>query len=53
MAALCGAQEPCELTVEGTLSQLDVSPELPTRVLLSNVRVIPEPHPPGTGTARG
>ena len=39
MATLCGAQEPCELTVEGTLSQLDASPELPTRVQLSNVRV--------------
>ena len=52
MAALCGTQEPCDVTVDGTLSQLDVSPELPTRVQLSNVRILPRPHLPGTKTAR-
>lgn len=52
LSALCGATDPCEVTVEGTLSQLDVSPELPTSVQLSNVRIISEPHLPGTKTAR-
>ena len=52
MTALCGGRDPCDVTVEGTLSQLDVSPELPTNVQLSNVRIVPEPHLPGTKTAR-
>jgi hypothetical protein len=48
----CGRQESCELTVEGTLSQLDVSPELPTSVQLSNVRILPPTPTPRTQTAR-
>jgi hypothetical protein len=52
MTALCGAAEQCEITIDGTLSQLDVSPELPTSVQLSNVRVIPRTHLPSTKTAR-
>jgi hypothetical protein len=40
---VCGSQEQCEVTIEGTLSELDISPELPTKVTLSNVRVVPAP----------
>jgi len=40
LAAACGDREPCELTVAGTLSALDVSPELPTRVALTDVRIV-------------
>lgn len=36
----CGTAEPCELTFEGTLSELVLSPELPTNVRFSDVRVI-------------
>lgn len=50
LAGACGGQDPCEVTIEATLSKLEVSPELPTRVQLSNVRILP-PHP-GTQTAR-
>lgn len=39
LTGLCGSREQCDITVEGTVSQLDVSPEMPTSVLLSNVRV--------------
>lgn len=49
---LCGSQEQCQVTVEGTLTRLDVSPELPTSVQLSNVRIVLQPHLPGTKTAR-
>jgi hypothetical protein len=49
---LCGSQEQCEVTVEGMLSRLDVSPELPTSVQLSNVRIVPTAHLPSTQTAR-
>jgi len=52
LTALCGTEDPCEVTVEGTLNQLDVSPELPTSVQLSNVRVVPRTHLPSTKTAR-
>lgn len=52
MAGACKGREPCEVTIEGTLSQLDVSPELPTRVQLSNVRIAPPPAP-RTETAHG
>ena len=48
---LCGNHEQCDVTVEGTVSRLDVSPELPTSVQLSNVQILPPPHP-GTQTAR-
>ncbi|HET7503471.1 MAG TPA: hypothetical protein VFK02_20760 [Kofleriaceae bacterium] len=37
----CGSQPQCDVTIEGTLSKLEVSPELPTALQLSNVRVIP------------
>lgn len=40
---VCGSRESCEVTIEGTLSELDVSPELPTKVALSNVRIVPAP----------
>src|SRR5262245_11340267 len=52
LSSMCGEQEQCEVTVEGTLSQLDVSPELPTSVQLSNVRLVSQPHLPRTQTAR-
>ena len=39
----CEGQEPCEITVEGTVSELEVSPELPTKVQLSKVRLVPGP----------
>jgi hypothetical protein len=52
MSSMCGEQEQCEVTVEGTVRQLDVSPELPTSVQLSNVRLVSEPHLPRTRTAR-
>jgi len=40
LARRCGAAEPCELAVEATLSTLVVSPELATRVRLSDVRIV-------------
>jgi hypothetical protein len=51
LADFCGTQEQCEVTVEGTLTELDVSPELPTHVQLSNVRIVIQPHLPRTKTA--
>ena len=51
LAGVCGGQDPCEVTIEATLSKLEVSPELPTSVQLSNVQIVPPPHP-GTQTAR-
>jgi hypothetical protein len=51
LVAACSGQDPCEVTVEGTLSKLEVSPELPTSVQLSNVQIVLPPHP-GTQTAR-
>ena len=50
LAGVCGGQDPCEVTIEATLSKLEVSPELPTSVQLSNVQIL-LPHP-GTQTAR-
>jgi hypothetical protein len=50
LAGRCGSQDQCEVTIEATLSKLEVSPELPTSVLLSNVQILPPPHP-GTQTA--
>ena len=52
LAAMCGNQEQCEATIEATVSQLDVSPDLPTSVQLSNVRLVSQPHLPRTQTAR-
>ena len=52
LAGLCGNQDPCDVTIEGTLSQLDVSPDLPTRVQLSEVRILPPTPTPRTQTAR-
>ena len=52
LTAMCGNQQQCDVTVEGTVSQLDVSPELPTSVQLSNVRLVTQPHLPRTQTAR-
>ena len=49
---LCGSREQCDVTIEGTMSQLEVSPELPTSVQLSNVRIIPPTSLPRTQTAR-
>jgi hypothetical protein len=43
LARACGSQDQCEVTIEGTLSKLDVSPELPTALELSNVRVVAAP----------
>jgi hypothetical protein len=40
LATACGSQERCEVTIEGTLRKLEVSPELPTALQLSNVRVV-------------
>jgi hypothetical protein len=40
LAAVCGDQPACQVTLEGTLGQLEVSPELPTRVQLANVRIV-------------
>jgi hypothetical protein len=41
LARTCRSQEPCEVTIEGTLSELEVSPELATKVTISNVRIVP------------
>jgi hypothetical protein len=43
LATQCGSQDPCAVTIEGTMSELDVSPELPTKLQLSNVRLVPAP----------
>jgi hypothetical protein len=40
IAAGCGEHDQCELVVEGTLSELALSAELPTSVRFSDVRVI-------------
>jgi hypothetical protein len=37
--ALCGAA-PCEIEIQGTLSRLELSGELPTSVHLAGVRVL-------------
>jgi len=41
LAQQCGSQDQCEVTIEGTLSELEVSAELATRVAISNVRLVP------------
>jgi len=43
LAQACDGQDQCEVTVEGILSELEVSPELPTKVVLSKVRLVPGP----------
>src|SRR5512140_10655 len=43
LAAACDGKEQCEVTIEGTLSEIEVSPELPTKVVLSKVRLVPGP----------
>ena len=47
LARRCGDQEQCEITIEATVSKLEVSPELPTSVQLSGVRIVsPSPSIP-------
>jgi len=43
LAKACDGQEQCEVTIEGILSELEVSPELPTKVVLSKVRLVSGP----------
>lgn len=40
MDKACAADSDCDVTVEGTLTSLTVSPDLPTNVELTNVRVV-------------
>ena len=40
VVAGCGAKEQCELEIEGKLDELVASPEMPTSMKLSGVRVI-------------
>ena len=35
----CAGQDPCEVTIEATVSKLEASPELPTSVQLSSVKL--------------
>ena len=47
LTRMCGNREQCEVTIEATLSKLEVSPELPTSVQLSGVRIVsPSPSNP-------
>ena len=39
VVAACGSAEQCDLEIEGTLAELDVSPEMPTHMKLSDVQV--------------
>lgn len=41
LARTCGDRDQCDVTIEGTLSELELSPELPTTVRLSSVRIVP------------
>jgi hypothetical protein len=41
LAQTCGNRDQCDVTIEGTLSELEVSPEFPTTVRLSGVRIVP------------
>jgi hypothetical protein len=36
----CGTAEQCELVIEGTLSELALSPEMPTNVRFADVKVV-------------
>jgi hypothetical protein len=38
--ASCGKSERCELTFEGTLSELTVSPDLPTSLRFTDVKIV-------------
>jgi hypothetical protein len=38
--AACGTADQCDFTFDGTLSELNISGELPTRMTFSNVRVV-------------
>ncbi len=40
VAAACGDQPRCEITVEGLLEKLDVSAQMPTNLKFSNVRIV-------------
>jgi hypothetical protein len=40
LEAGCGAREQCEVEIEGTLAELVASPELPTSMKFSDVRVV-------------
>ena len=40
LARRCGDREQCEVEIEATLGRLEVSPELPTSVQLSNVKLV-------------
>ena len=40
MDKACAADRDCEVTIEGTLTSLTVSPDLPTNVELTDVRVV-------------
>jgi len=40
LTARCSGQDTCDVTIEATLSKLEVSPELPTSVQLSNVQIV-------------
>lgn len=50
LSRLCSDSDPCDVTIEATLSRLEASPELPTSVQLSGVRVL---SPARSQTARG
>jgi hypothetical protein len=52
LTALCGDREQCEVTIEGVVSKLDVSPELATSVQLSSVRIVSPSPSNRTQTAR-
>lgn len=38
--AACGSSDPCEFTFDGTLSELNISGELPTRMTFTNVKIV-------------
>ena len=40
LTARCGGQDTCEVTIDATLSKLEVSPELATSVQLSDVQIV-------------
>jgi hypothetical protein len=44
LVAVCGSRDPCDVTIDGTLTRLDASPELATALQLSNVRIVRAPQ---------
>ena len=42
LAAKCGDAAQCDVTIEGTLAQLEASDETPTRLRFEDVRIVPE-----------